>query len=334
MDPRALAGGIGVAEEVTLAVAVVRRQLTRRLVRDLRLDPDDAGVTVDHWLRSEQAGKRCHGLVRAVYVLGPGRFPGAAGRAPAPTRSGPGRLHVDGGGHLGYAVVHRLVAAGCAEAIAHGHCVATGVGVYPSGALGDWARLACARGCGVILLAGSPPRVAAPDGRTPLLGTNPICVGLPTAPAFICDSSTSAITHGDLLTAQASGAGLPADAAVDRDGEVTTIAGEVAALRAIGGSHKSFALAMAVELLCCLAGGVPGSPSFAEHGVFAVFLGPAMVEANAAVLTARLAGFVAAGARIPGWDSGRRLAVDPERVTIDAATYAQLAPLLREEDGA
>lgn len=317
-------------EEVTLVVADVRRGLTRRLVHDLRLHPDDAGVTVDHWVRSEQAGKRCHGLVRAVYVLGSGRFAGGAGRAPAPTRIGAGRLHVEARGHLGYAVVHRLVEAGCGEAIVHGHCVATGVGVYPSGALGDWARLACARGCGLILLAGSPPRVAAPDGHTPLLGTNPICVGLPGSPAFICDSSTSAITHGDLLTAQGRGAGLPADAAVDRDGAATTIAGEVAALRAIGGSHKSFALGMAVELLCCLAGGVPGSPSFAEHGVFAVFLGPAMCGANAEVLAARLVGFAEAGARIPGWDSGQRLAADPERVSVDAGVYAQLAPWLAE----
>lgn len=323
----------------TLPVGAVRPPLIRHLVRALGLHADDAAVAVDHWLRSEQAGKACHGLVRALYVTDSGKFGRSDGApAPGPTRRGPGRLHVDGTGHLGYAILRRLVEAGCAEAQAHGICVATGVGVYPSGALGDWARLACARGCGLVLMAGSPPRVAAPGGRTPLLGTNPICVGVPTTPhPFICDTSTSAITHGDLLTARDEGAPLPPDAAVDRDGARTTTPADVdptaglGALLAIGGSHKAFALAMAVELLTSLGGGVPGSPVLAEHGIFAVFLGPALVADAAPVLSARLAAFAAAGARIPGWESARRLAAAGDEVELSAATYARLAPLLRAE---
>lgn len=331
----------------TLAVGAVRPPLIRHLIRALGLHPDDAAVTVDHWLRSEQAGKPCHGLVRALYVTGSGKFGRSDfGRsdgvpAPAPTRRGPGRLHVDGTGHLGYAVLQRLVEAGCAEAGRHGVCVATGVGVYPSGALGDWARLACARGCGLVLMAGSPPRVAAPGGRTPLLGTNPICVGVPTTPhPFICDASTSAITHGDLLTARDEGAPLPPDAAVDRDGARTTAPADVdptaglGALLAIGGSHKAFALAMAVELLTSLGGGVPGSVKLEEHGIFAVFLGPSLVADAIPALSERLAAFATAGARIPGWESARRLAGATARDTVEVsvATHARLAPLLRGED--
>lgn len=321
------------AATVTLAIAPVRGALVRRLIGQLGLHPDDAAISVEHWLRSEQAGKPCHGLIRAHDLLCSGRFARHDGRAaPAPTRLAPGRLHVDGVGSLGYPIVHRLIDHGCREARAHGHCLATGAGVYPSGALGDWARLACAQGCGLILLGGSPPRVAAPAGVTPLLGTNPICVGLPTEPPFICDSSTSAITHGDLLLAQASDAPLPADAAVDDAGACTRIAAEVAALRSIGGSHKSFALAMAVELLCCLGGGVPGSPRHDEHGVFALVLGPAVLADLMPRFSERLAGFARTGARIPGWRSGSRAAADPDTVTLSAASHARLAPLLRTED--
>ena len=325
-------------DTVTLAADPVRRSLTRRLIHDLRLHPEDAAVTVEHWLRSEQAGKPSHGLLRAHYVLNSGQFGPYAGQlAPAPSRLAPGRLHVDGVGHLGYPIVHRLIEHGCIEARQHGHCIATGAGVYPSGALGDWARLACDRGCGLILLGGSPPRVAAPDGHTPLLGTNPICVGLPTTPYFICDSSTSAITHGDLLMARDGDTPLPANSAVDSTGAHTSVAREVAALLSIGGSHKSFALAMAIELLCCLGGGVPGSAEHGEHGVFAVFLGPALVDANLKIFSERLTVFAEAGARIPGWTVTQRAAAhqDPahqDTVTLSVATHAQLAPLLRTED--
>jgi ureidoglycolate dehydrogenase (NAD+) len=315
---------------VSIAAADVRRVLPGRLVRALGLDAGDAARTVEHWLRAELAGKPCHGLVRAAYVVGSGEFGPYDGRpAPAPTRVRPGRLHVDGRGHLGYAVIERLVEAGCDEAQQHGVCVATGAGVYPSGALGDWARLACARGCGLILMSGSPARIAAPHGREPLIGTNPICVGLPTRPrAFICDASTSAITHGDLLLARRDGHPLPPDAAVDHDGRRTRAPADVAALLSVGGSHKTFALGLAVELLTCLGGGVPGSPRHDEHGVFAVCLGPDMVEEAGPTLSARLLAFAGAGARIPGWESERRAEAAGDVVHLSRETYDALAPLL------
>lgn len=323
---------MGVADTLVIPAAPLCERLVVRLAEALRLHADDAATTVGHWLRTEQAGKPSHGLARALYVIGSGEFgPYAGARAPGPTRIGPGRLHVDGGGHLGYPVVARLVVAGCEEAEAHGSCVVTGVGVYPSGALGDWARLACARGCGVLWLSGSPPRVAAPDGRAPLLGTNPLCVGLPTAgEPFVCDASTSALTHGDLLLAAESGAALPADAAIDRAGVRTREAGEVAALLPIGGSHKAFAISMAIELLTSLGGGVPGSPRHADHGVFALFLGPAIVAAAGPTLAEGLRAFAAAGARIPGWDAQRRATGHAVAGTVELSrgTYARLTALL------
>lgn len=317
-------------------VRPLRRGLVGVLVRRLGLAEADAATAVDHWVRSEQAGKPCHGLVRALYVVESGVFgPYAGAPAPGPVRVAAGRLRVDGRGHLGYAVMRRLIEAGCDEASAHGSCVVTGVGVYPSGMLGDWARLACGRGCGVILASGSPPRVAAPGGRVPLLGTNPLCVGLPAdGRPFVCDASTSALTHGDLLLAREAGAALPEGAAIDVEGEPTTdvAAAERGALRAIGGSHKAFAIAMAIELLTSLGGGVPGSTKLAEHGVFALVLGPALVGAAGPTLARGLLGFAEAGARIPGWDGQARAEAQARAgtVTLTAATHDRLLALLRE----
>jgi LDH2 family malate/lactate/ureidoglycolate dehydrogenase len=323
-------------DTLVITAEPLRRRLSRRLARALGLDRDDAETTVAHWLRSEQAGKPCHGLVRALYVIESGEFgPYDRTPAPAPIRRTPGHLHVDGAGHLGYPIVRNLVVHGCDEAITHGSCVATGVGVYPSGALGDWARLACARGCGVVLMSGSPPRVAAPAGRVPLLGTNPLCIGLPTAPEyFICDASTSALTHGDFLLARGTGAPLPPDSAIDGDGVPTTSATDVGALLSVGGSPKTFAISMAIELLTSLGGGVPGSPRLAEHGVFALFLGPAIVADAAPVLAASLAAFSRTGARIPGWVSQRRADAHArgDTVELSAVTHARLTALLADEE--
>lgn len=329
------------AETIAVATGPLRDGLVAALTRRLGLAAVDAATTVDHWLRSEQAGKPCHGLVRALYVIGSGEFgPYDGARAPGPVRAAAGRLHADGRGFLGYPVVRRIVEAGCEEARAHGSCVVTGVGVYPSGMLGDWARMACARGCGVVLASGSPPRVAAPGGHAPLLGTNPLCVGLPAGDRpFVCDASTSALTHGDLLLARGTGAALPADSAVDAAGQRTTDAEAVevergrGALLAIGGSHKAFAISMAIELLTSLGGGVPGSPRMDEHGVFALFLGPGIVEMAGASVAAGLAGFAAAGARIPGWTSQARAEEQARAgtVVLSVMTHARLVALIAEE---
>ncbi len=323
-------------EKPEIAVGSLRGRLVGVLVRRLGLAEWDAATAVDHWVRSEQAGKPCHGLVRALYVVQSGVFgPFDGTPAPAPTRSGAGRSHVDGRGHLGYAVMRRLVEHGCDEAAEHGTCVVTGVGVYPSGMLGDWARMACARGRGVVLSCGSPPRVASPGGSVPLLGTNPLCVGLPAGERpFVCDASTSALTHGDLLLARASGAALPEHAAVDLNGAPTTSVEEAEAgsLLAIGGSHKAFAISMALELLTSLGGGVPGSAKISEHGVFALFLGPALVAAAGPMLAEGIAGFACAGARIPGWSSQARADEHARAGTVplDPTTYARLLAMMED----
>src|SRR5258706_9115451 len=43
----------------------------------------------------------------------------------------------------------------------------------------NWAGLACEKGIAVFLVAGSPPRVAPLGSKSPVVGTNAICVGVP-----------------------------------------------------------------------------------------------------------------------------------------------------------
>jgi L-2-hydroxycarboxylate dehydrogenase (NAD+) len=64
------------------------------------------------------------------------------------------------------------------------------------------------------------------------------------------------VTRGDVLLKARNGSPLPANSAIDKDGEVTTDAQAVDAILPIGG-HKGAALALAVQALAVLAGGLP-----------------------------------------------------------------------------
>jgi len=293
---------------------------------------------VDHLIRSEQAGKASHGLVRVHYLMRSGKF-GPYGNRPCaePEPRGAAWLHVDGVGRFGYPIMDRIVTAGCERALADGVCLVTGAGVYPSGCLGDWARLAAGRGVASIILGGSPPRVTAPGHGRPVVGTNPLCVGVPADPLpFVSDASTSTITHGELLLARTGNKPMEPGSAVDSSGQDSTDPAAVdptrglGALLTVGASHKTFAMSMAFELLTSLGGGVPGSPSLAEHGVFVQLIGPGVLDGTPRATSTWLESLDRSGIRVPGWVSGQALAEQQERGVVRLArkTTELLAPWL------
>lgn len=301
------------AELRALSVTEVRQPLAERLAAELQLTQEDALLTIDHLIRSEQAGKHDHGLIRVPYLIQSDKFGGYGHRPSArPTHSSPGRIHVDGRGHLGYPVLDRFITEGCDQAILNGMCVGTSNSLYPSGALFDWAQMAARRNVGIILVATSPARMTSPGGRSPLVGTNPICIGLPTSPIpFVSDTASSEINHGELLLARAGGHKLPPNAAIGPDGQPTDDPAKVdpakgiGALLPVGGSHKSFAIAMGIEMLVSLGGLIPGSSVAEEHGVFCLFFGPDLTEQLKSHSSEWVQDLDGRGTRIPGWESWR-----------------------------
>lgn len=323
---------------IELDTAAIRNPLAAHVSERLELPIGESLMTIDHLIRAEQAGKHDHGLVRVHYLTSSGKFGPYGNRpAPSPERREPGRIHLDGQGHLGYPLLHRFVQIGCEEAESHGTCIGTTTSVYPSGALCDWARMAIRGDVGVIMTASSPPRMASPTGTTPIIGTNPLCIGLPADPMpFVSDASTSALNHGELLLARASGQPLPPDSAIGPDGLATTDAGRVdptkglGALLPLGSSHKWFSLALALELLSSLGGNQPGSRDLRERGVFCLFLGPSVTQSVRGTLSEWLKKLDASGTRIPGWESCREARRQRRRkiVRIRPATFRQLEPWL------
>ncbi len=322
---------------VSVEVAPYRRHLVELLAERLELCEDDARTTIDHLIRSEQFGKHDHGLIRVHYLITSGKF-GPYGKRPAPTpeNPAPGHLHVDGSGYLGYPVIQNIIEPGCEVARKFGICKLSSSNIYPSGALVDWANQVTAQNIVLIMVASNPPRVAAPGGKRPVVGTNPICIGFPTKPMpFIADSSTSAITHGELLLSRSKKTPLPASSAVGPDGHMTTCADDVDPSKGIGAilpagdSNKFFALAMGIELLVSLGGSSPGNTQAGGHGIFCLLIDPHFLSEASPPISQWLSDHADAGLRIPGWNSYARFQEQQSKgiVEISPETYRLIESL-------
>ena len=95
-------------------------------------------------------------------------------------------------------------------------------------------------------------------GKFPTLGTNPHSWGFPTQEAIgypvVIDWATSTVAMGRVQQLKREGKPLPPNAAVDKDGNLTTDPNAVAALVPFG-AHKGYGLALMNEIVAALIGG-------------------------------------------------------------------------------
>ena len=113
-------------------------------------------------------------------------------------------------------------------------------------------------------------------GAERMLGTNPIAIAFPgkEEPPIVIDMATSAAAYGKIEIARRRGEPIPNGWAIDSEGRGTTNANEMiggGAMLPLGsererGGHKGYALAMMVDILCCVLSGAnwgPFAPPFA-----------------------------------------------------------------------
>jgi LDH2 family malate/lactate/ureidoglycolate dehydrogenase len=233
--------------------------------RALGFSSRDAAVLSDHFLDADRRGKPSHGVSRIDWLETLDGLDPAA--RPERLVAEEGYERWDGAGALGY-----LTLAAICEAQLAGPPVRARVVVarrcFPTGALGYWARRLADGGLVAAFTATSPPRLAHPDGGTPLAGTNPLAIGIPSSDGrpLVADVSMGAVTYGEVLTGAA------------RPEELVPFGGKQA--------HKAFALAVGLQALVeALAGD--------EQGAVLVVARP---EADPVPALRALAG----GVRLPG----------------------------------
>jgi len=120
------------------------------------------------------------------------------------------------------------------------------------GALGFYTEKIASAGFIGIVMATSPEFVAPHGARQPILGTNPLTVGVPTDRGlFLMDQATAAFPWFGLLEAKTAGIPIPEGVAFDADGKPTRDpnAALQGALRTFDRGYKSSNLALMVELL-------------------------------------------------------------------------------------
>jgi (2R)-3-sulfolactate dehydrogenase (NADP+) len=125
--------------------------------------------------------------------------------------------------------------------------------------LGYFTEQIAAEGLIAIGFTNASAIVAAPGGKAPVLGTNPIAMTIPgdDGPLMHADFSTSAVALGKITMAKAAGESIPLGWAVDADGQPTTdpeAAFKGALVSAAG--PKGWAFGLLVEVM---AAGLTGS---------------------------------------------------------------------------
>ena len=216
-------------------------------IRPLGFSAADADLLADHFLDAERRGKKGHGLARVEWLATlPDLDPSAV---PERVASYPGFEHWDGRGALGYltlgAICRRLVEKPPWPAL-----VISAANCFPTGMLGYWARWLADAGLAAVVTATSPPRLGHPDGGEPLVGTIPLAIGIPSAESepIVVDVSMAKATYGAVLAGEAT----PED--------LVPFGGDQA--------HKSFALALGLQLLVQASAGEDG------YGAFLVVVAP------------------------------------------------------------
>ena len=188
----------------------------------------DVEVLAAHFGAAEQSGRSGHGFRRIEWLEGWTELDATA--RPLRLVSEPGYERWDGGGALGYLVLHAVVEAQLADPPKRARLVVAGR-TFPTGVLGYWTRRLADAGLVAALTATSPRRLGHPDGGPKLAGTNPLSIAIPSSDGkpLVADVSMGNLTYGDVLAGRAS------------EDELAPFGGEHA--------HKAFSLAIGLQLL-------------------------------------------------------------------------------------
>lgn len=333
--------------EIRLSLAEAEL-LAFRALRANRTDEDAARATARALVAAEADGQAAHGLSRVpAYALQArsGKVDGQAiPRIETPT---PGVIRVDAGLGFAYPAIDAALAHLAPLARSQGVAVAAIHRSHHFGQVGAHAERLAESGLVALVFGNTPKAMAFPGGRRAMLGTNPLAFAVPRpdgeAPLVI-DLALSVAARGKIVAAQKAGRTIPADWAVDAQGEPTTdpTAALAGTLSPIGGT-KGGALALMVEILgAALTAGAfgweassffdaEGPPPNMGHLFLAIDPGPT----SGSAFGSRMSSLIAAMAtepsvRLPG---SRRLAARERArsagVTLNPALHDEILTVTR-----
>jgi LDH2 family malate/lactate/ureidoglycolate dehydrogenase len=238
-----------VSAPIVVEAAELRERVADALIRSGAVR-SDASIQARHLVEGDLRDHPSHG-VRRLPVLIERLRAGllVSGVAPVCTWHGDALLDIDGRRGFGPVVGFGAVDAITERAARTGVALATISNAGHLGMAAPYVERLVERGCLGLVLTVSEALVHPWGGSRPLVGTNPLAIGVPTGrDPLILDMSTAAVSAGRILDHAARHESIPEGWAVDGGGRPTTdpAAAVAGAVSPFGGA-KGFALGVALE---------------------------------------------------------------------------------------
>lgn len=228
------------------------KSIITKILTKLNVPTEHAEIVADVTLDADLKGFSSHGI---------GRFPQYIKGLESGTIKTNGNIEIENetvstavinGNHLfGHYVSYKSMQLAMEKARETGIGM---VGIHDSnhfGVAGYYSDMAIMEDLVGLVIANTEPAVAPIGGKIPILGTNPIAIGIPSNKNYVSvDMATSASARGKLMEAVRRGEKIPENVALDCEGNPTidpqeALKGSILPF----GAHKGYALAFMIEIL-------------------------------------------------------------------------------------
>lgn len=195
------------------------------------------------------------------------------------THETPASALLDGGNNVGYVAVYKAAEIAIEKAKSNRFSVVGAYDSYYSGRNAYFVEKIVNAGFVTIHLACGQPHVVPPGGARPAMGTNPICIGFPTAKdPVIVDMGTAALQWGEVMLHAHIDSPLPEGVGVDGGGMPTRDAKKVLLGGVLPfGGHKGYGLSMAIQAMGLLAGAAIPRGNVQDYGFLFITFDPGLL---------------------------------------------------------
>ena len=242
-------------------------QVAYHIFRAKGASEHEAQIVANHVVKANLVGHDSHGVIQIPeYVQRIDRGHIVPGAPFVVEAEAPCTAVINGNWGFGFVVTERAMQMAVDKAKSHGVAAITVRRQSHIGRLGDYPTMALQQGMIGLITAdsGAGPKSVAPfGGMERRLGTNPICIGIPSdldGPALM-DMATSAVAQGKITLARSRGQQVPPGWIINKEGQPSTDPDEYfagGAILPVGADqgHKGYGLSFMVEVFSGLLTGL------------------------------------------------------------------------------